>query len=62
MSSKRCSPIEVDALKEYDDNIIEEQNSTTSCKKRKMERNLPSISINSQCQPTKDEEITQNLQ
>ena len=62
LSSKRCSPIEVDALKEYDDNIIEEQNSTTSCKKRKMERNLPSISINSQCQPTKDEEITQNLQ
>ena len=62
LSSKRCSPIEVDALKEYDDNIIEEQNSTTSCKKRKMERNLPSISINSQCQPRKDEEITQNLQ
>ena len=62
LSSKRCSPIEVDALKEYDDNIIEEQNSTTACKKRKMERNLPSISINSQCQPRKDEEITQNLQ
>ena len=45
--------IKVVALKEYDDNIIEEQNTTTSCKKRKMERGLPSISCNSECQPTK---------
>ena len=49
--------IEVITLEEYDDNIIiKEQNSTkkrTSCKKRKMERGLPSISINLECQPTK---------
>ena len=45
--------IEVVTLKKYDDNIIEEQNSNPSCKKRKMERGLPSISINSECQPTK---------
>ena len=44
--------IEAITLEEYGDNKIKEPNSTTSNKKRKM-RGLPSISINSECQPRK---------